>query len=121
MSNLVKEIGRMTPDNLVNDIGVAIVEKSVKLKKGTQFKRGTVLGIVAETGYADIVKSTSEDGTQTADSILAEDIDASDGDVVGVAYVSGQFNRKALNFGEDTADMHELRLRELGIFMKDNM
>ena len=123
MSNLYEVLGTSPVDNLINDIKVSITEKSVKIKKSaTPLKRGTVVGIVTATGYALPADSTKADGTQVADCILAQDVDASAGDVFAVAYAKGQFNRKALIFGgTDTADKHEAALRDVGIFLKDNI
>lgn len=123
MKNLYQEIGEFTPDNLFNDINVSVSEKAVTIKKtATPLKRGTVLGIITASGAAAIVDSTKTDGSQIADCILADDVDASSGDVVAVAYTKGQFNRKALIFGgTDKADKHEAQLRDVGIYMKDNI
>jgi len=78
--------------------------------------------IVAGSGQYKIVNSTNVDGSQDADCILADDVNTAEGSVVAVAYTSGHFNRKALIFGgKDTADMHEAKLRELGIFLSDNV
>lgn len=109
-------------DNLINDINIPLSEKSVKVKKSaTELKRGTVLGIVKATGLAVPVDSSKTDGSEVADCILAIDI-TPETDVFVPAYSSGQFNRQALIFGgSDTADKHETKLRELGIFLKDNV
>lgn len=121
--NLYGKLGNSPIDNLINDITIKPNTKSVKIKKTSDpLKRGTVLGIATENGYAQAVDSSKKDGTQTADCILASDVDASGGDVFAVAYTTGVFNRKALIFGnKDTADKHESRLRELGILLKDNV
>lgn len=123
MSNLYQEVGTAPADNLVNDQVVSVTEKSVKIKKSaTTLKRGTVVGIITATGYAVPVDSTKTDGSQLADCILAQDVDSSAADVFAVAYAKGQFNRKALIFGgTDTAANHEATLRDLGIYLKDNI
>jgi len=82
--------------------------------------------VIAGSGRYKIVNSANVDGSQEADCILADDVDTGDAgateEVVAVAYRSGHFNRQALIFGgTDTADIHEAKLRELGIFLSDNI
>lgn len=121
MGNLVEVVGKRDYDNLIYDINVPIITKAVKLKKGTKLVAGSVLGIATETGYAALVDSKKADGTQIADSILSADVDATAGDVTAVAYISGFFNTKALDFGEAGVEAHIVRLRELGIFVKESL
>lgn len=118
-----KQAGSIEYDNLIAGTTHPIDTKSVVLKGGQGvLKRGTVLGIISSSGLAVPVDSTKSDGSEKADCILTDDVDTSDGDKVATAYSSGLFNRKALIFGgTDTADQHETRLRELGIFLKDNI
>lgn len=111
-------------DNLFGGMpGVDVQVKSVTLKTGQGIvKRGTVLGLVTADKKAVKVNSAAADGSQTADSILTDDVDTTGGDVVITAYAAGTFNRKALIFGgTDTASNHETRLRELGIYLNDNI
>jgi hypothetical protein len=97
--------------------------KSVNLQAGQGvLKRGTVVGIINASGLAVAVDSTKADGSQTADSILTDDVDTTAGNTVTTTYASGTFNRKALIFGgTDTADKHETMLRQLGIFLRENI
>ncbi len=93
------------------------------IKEGTGFDVGDEFSIpvMAGSGQYKIVNSANVDGSQDADCILADDVDTATS-VVAVAYTSGHFNRKALVFGgADTADMHEAKLRELGIFLSDKL
>lgn len=123
MFQLVNDAGEQKFDELIFDDKIPFVTKSVKLKQGQGvLQRGTVLGIVTATGEAVVVDSASTDGSQEADCILADTIDTTDGAVGYVAYASGRFNRKALIVGgADSAEDHESRLRELGIYLKDKM
>lgn len=110
-------------DNLfvVENNSTEFLVKSVKLQ-GEQgvLKRGTVVGIITESGLAVKVDSTHADGSESADCILTDDVDTTAGDTVTTAYSAGLFNRKALIFGgTDTDVQHEERLRELGIFLRD--
>ncbi|MGJ0848268.1 head decoration protein [Tissierella praeacuta] len=118
-----KEIGSVNYDNLFAGTNVPVLTKSVTLKSGQGvLKRGTVLGIVTNTGLAVPVDSSNTDGSEKADCILTDNIDTGNEDIVITAYSSGLFNRNALIFGgTDKAEKHETRLRELGIFLKDNI
>jgi len=94
------------------------------ITEATGFAKGDVftVTVVAGSGKYKKVDSTNADGSQVADCILADDADAATQDVTAVAYISGHFNRKALIVGgSDTVDMHEAKLRELGIFLSDNV
>lgn len=118
MNNLYGKIDEFTPDNLINDITVSNVTKSVKLKKGTQLERGTVLtkdktGVYKKFNIANIE-------TEKPDCILADDVNADD-DVFAVAYVTGVFNRKALILDGQLTDAAEDILRDKGIYLKDNV
>lgn len=120
MKNLVEDYGELKRDNLINGLST-IITKSVKIKKSSDYKRGTLLGIVEATGYAVPVDSTKEDGSQNADCILAMDVLA-DEDAFVVAYSAGEFNREEIILvGKETIDKHEKELRKLGIFLKDNI
>ncbi|MBE3586562.1 MAG: head decoration protein [Thermoanaerobacter sp.] len=127
MDLYTKQADSVTYDNLIAGTSIPLEIKSVTLKAGQGvIKRGTVLGIITASGLAVPVNSANTDGSQSADCILTDDVDTGDAgattNVVATAYSSGLFNRKALIFGgTDTAANHETRLRELGIFLKDNI
>jgi len=94
------------------------------ITEATGFAKGDVftVTVIAGSGKYKKADSTNGDGSQVADCILADDTDAATQDATAVAYVSGHFNRKALIVGgSDTVDMHEAKLRELGIFLSDNV
>jgi hypothetical protein len=125
MPNLfTKGFDSVTADKLFAGTDVPVIVRSVTLKAGQGVvKRGTVLGVVTASGVAIPVNSALADGSQVANCILTDDVDTTGAtDIATTAYVSGQFNRKALVFGgTDTAANHETKLRELGIFLKDNI
>jgi len=123
MGKLNSITGTFTPDNLIAGIDVPQQVKAVTLKSGQGvLKRGTVLGVITAGGLAVKVNSANTDGSETADCILINDVDTTAENVVAEAYISGQFNRKALIFGGlDTAAKHETTLRERGIFLSDNL
>lgn len=125
--NLYSKIGEVKPDNLIADLTVPVLTKGITLEKGQGLlKRGTVLGILTSNGLAKVVDSTKTDGTEKAFCILTDDVDTGDEsateNVNATSYISGCFNRNALIFvGTDTAEDHEIRLREIGIYLKDNI
>lgn len=125
MPNLyTKQADSISYPNLIAGTSIPIEIRSVTLQAGQGIlKRGTVVGIITASNLAVKVDSSKNDGSQTADSILTDDVDTTGAtNVVATAYSSGLFNRRALLFGgTDTAAKHETRLRELGIFLKDNI
>lgn len=124
MENLISNLGTYTPDNLVAGHEIPVVVKGITLVKGQGvLARGTVLGKVTATNLYVTVDNAKSDGSQTALCILTDTVDtAGTADVKTTGYITGMFNSKALVFGgNDTAADHEMRLRELGIFLKENM
>lgn len=106
-------------DNLFVGGVMPVVTDTVNLKAGAAYSRGTVLGIITADDKAVDVDSTKTDGSQAPYAILAEDTDATDGDIVAPVYMTGEFNAAALTFGgTDTIATHKKELRTLGIFAK---
>ena len=94
-----------------------MITEAAGFTKGDVF----IVPVVAGSGKYKKVDSTNVDGSQVADCILADNVDTAL-DVTAIAYKTGHFNRKALIVGDsDTVDMHEDKLRELGIFLSDNV
>lgn len=132
--NLCNKVGECSQDNLVAKLFPPAETFGVTIPAGTGvLKRGTVLGIAADGTYCvfgntkDVVVGEGESAVTTsykpeANCILADDVDASgDEPVVGVAYRTGHFNRKALIVAEGytmtIADEEELR--KGGILLSD--
>lgn len=117
------------PDNVrLNDAVVAVAFAGAinfTINDGvTDFAVGDKFTIVVSEGSkkSKIVNSVNVDGSQEADCILTDAVDATSADIVATAYAAGTFNKAALIFGgTDTAANHEARLRELGIFMTENI
>ncbi len=98
------------------------VTEQVTILSGETLVRGTVLGKVTASGKCVVVDSSAEDGSEDSYAILSEAVDASGGDVVSVAYLTGQFNENALVFGgSDDIDDHRAALRALSIFVSANV
>ncbi|TCZ73049.1 head decoration protein [Paenibacillus albiflavus] len=102
--------------------GVAdVVTDVLTLKAGASYVRGMVLGVITTSDLAVPVDSSKSDGSEAAYAILADDINATTGNVVAPVYLTGEFNQAALIFGgTDTAAKHKKELRKIGIFLKSN-
>jgi hypothetical protein len=61
--------------------------------------RGTVLGRVTASGKYITSLAAAETGSQTPVCLLAEDVDATSGDVATVGYFSGDFDSTRMTFG----------------------
>lgn len=86
---------------------------------GQDLSRGAVLGKVTASGKYTLCDSTAADGSESPVCILAEDCDASEGDVNAEVFLSGQFNEDQLTYGgTDDADTHRDALRDLNIYLK---
>lgn len=110
-----------TPDNLIAGNDFPALVSAVTVKAGQSLARGAVLGeITASPGVYNLVDKTAVDGSQSAKSILAEAVDATLADTVGVAYETGVFNPDALSLAEGTvvADV-QAALRGRSIFLRD--
>src|SRR5690625_1473540 len=105
-------------DNLFAGAIMPVITDSVTLKAGSAYLRGMVVALGAD-GKAVQVDSTAEDGTDVPYGVVTDDIDATDGDVPAVLYLTGEFNARALIFkGSDTVDEFKSQLRSIGIFAK---
>lgn len=115
--------GSVNPDKLIAGHEIPLLTTGVLLASGQGvLERGSVIGIVTADGKGKLCDSTATDGSQVAKYILAEDVDTTGGDVMAVCYKSGVFNRNALIFGgTDTADVHEDELRDVNIYLKDEI
>lgn len=107
------------PDNLVAGC-TQLVADTVTIASSASLKRGAVLGVITTGGKYILSATGAGDGSQTATAILAQDCDASGGDVTGVAvYIKGEFNENALSFGTGhDASTVKPQLRALGIYTK---
>lgn len=119
MSKNLVSIQSHEPDNLFVGGVMPIVTDTVTLKSGVAYARGSVLGIVTTDGLAVKVDSSKSDGSEEPYAVLADDIDATDGNAVAPVYLTGELNAAALIFGgNDTVATHKKALRAIGIFAK---
>lgn len=80
--------------------------------------------VTAAAASGKYIKSlaAATDGSQTPVAVLAEDADASSGDVTTVAYISGEFNSNAMTFGTGhTAASAKDALQALNIYLRDSV
>lgn len=125
MEQMYSVLGTFEADNLIAGNEVTPVLKGITLKKGQGIiKRGTVLGIISASSLCIPVDSVAVDGSESAYCILVDDADTGDetetNDYIATAYFTGVFNKTVLIFGgSDTYADHEVKLRELGIFLKE--
>ena len=131
--DLVYKVGSCGQDNLIAKLFPPAMTFGVMLPAGAGLlKRGTVLGIAADSTYSvlgnskEVVVGEGEDAVTTsympeANCILADDVDATEEEAVGVAYRSGHFNRKALIVakGYTMTIADEEALRKGGIYLTD--
>lgn len=87
----------------------------------THFAAGDGFDIIiaAGAGGYKLAASAAIDGSQNPVAILADDADASGGDVTGAIYLMGEFNTNALTLGSGiTAAAAKAAMAPLGIFLK---
>ena len=114
--------GTYTPDNLIaGDFPLVTVQVTIASGAGAQ-PRGAVLGKVTATGKYIRSLSAASDGSETPRAILAQDVDATSGDVVATAYIKGEFNERALTIGTGhTADSIRDALADKGIILRKSV
>jgi hypothetical protein len=110
------------PDNLIAGFSDVIPIPITVVSGEGELSRGSVLGLITGTEtYALINSAGTDDGRRVATYavILAEDIDATDDDVVTVGYDTGEFNENAVVFGgTDVVATHKAVLQAKGIYLK---
>jgi hypothetical protein len=95
---------------------------SITLLAGTVYSRGMLLGRVTASGKYALSASAAADGSQVPAAVLADNFDATAGDVVGApVYLTGEFNAAAMLFGTGwTAATAQVAARPASIFLKLN-
>lgn len=114
--------GTSAEDNLIaGDFPLRTID--VTILSGEVRTRGALLGKITASSKYKLSASAAGDGSQTPAGILAIDVDASGGDVVGVpVYVSGDFNERAVVFGTGhTADSVREALHARGIHLQPSV
>lgn len=99
------EIGEYQPQDLIAG-DFDLLSETIVIESGQKLKRGTLLGKKSATEkYVLSAKLTGDDkpisdGSEIPYRILAEDIDASSGDKLSIAYQTGSFFRGGITFGK---------------------
>lgn len=76
-----------------------ITTRKVTVVSGQVQTAGAVMGKITTGGKYTLSLSASSDGSQTPDFVLAEDVDASGGDVEALVYETATLNAAALTIG----------------------
>ena len=87
-----------------------VVTGGVTVKSGETLERGAILGALTADGKYVQNDTTANDGSEAPVCILAEDCDASSGDVTRVpVYLSGQFDAANVTYGgtDTKADVYD--------------
>lgn len=88
------------PDQLIAGDFPLVTGQSITIASSEALLRGTVLGKITASGKYIKSASAAADGSQTPVAVLADDVDASGGDVGNVAvYLTGMFNGAKLILG----------------------
>lgn len=115
-----EQVGECTIDNLIAGNRHPVDICSITVKSGQKLYRGTVLEEDA-AGSTYVIRGTVE--SAEAEYILAEDVDAMDGDATGVVYRSGEFaeNTLIVKEGYEITEKDRKALRKAGIFLQNIM
>lgn len=110
------------PDNLFGGTVTPKATETITVAINQSLKRGTVLGRITSSGEFQKVDSTKSDGSEIAIAILAEDVETTDTTKIAVAYLTGEFNKRAVTVDDETKfDTHEFNLRKVGIFLEETV
>lgn len=121
MAKYYEHLGKTEFPNLVNEVGTQPVIKGTRTVLSGQgvLKAGTALA--ANAAGKLVILGTAD---AKANSVLAEDIDTTGGDVTALVYLSGHFNRNHLavkaSYEITAADVEDFRMAGiiLGISME---
>lgn len=115
-----KDQGEYVPDNLFAG-HYPRISRFVTIASGANLKKGSVLGRITASGKFALSLSAANNGSETPDAILAEDIDTTSGDARAAVYFSGEFNEKILTLGAShSIDSIKPGLRGKSIYLRSN-
>lgn len=113
-----EQVGVFTPDDLIAGNRHPVDVCHVVIKEGQKLLRGTLLEKSVEESDKYVIRGTQTEGS-SAEYILAEDVDAIEEDMVGLAYRTGEFAENAVivKEGYSITEEDKRELRRLGIFL----
>ena len=113
-------LAELVPDNLIAGDAKIVTAAATIASGAGALVRGTVLGKITASGKYQMAIGTADDGSQTPDAILAEDVDATSADALSVVYLSGQFAESALTLDASlTMDGIRDGLRDKNIYLTE--
>lgn len=100
--------------------GGTYTTRVVTVLSGEVRDAGSVMGKITTGGKYKLSASAASDGSQTPDLVLAQDVDASGGDVQALCYETGQIVASALTLGagHTIASIRE-GMRDKGLVIDD--
>lgn len=109
------------PDQLIAGT-LQLVTDTVTVDAGNVLKRGTVLGMITDTGHYIACVKTAADGSQTPLAILVDDVDTTDAEQQAGVYLMGEFNQNRVTI-DGSWSMAEMKtaLRPMAIFLRDSV
>ncbi|WP_265822529.1 head decoration protein [Geovibrio ferrireducens] len=111
-------MSQFIPDNLIAGT-FPRQTAGIVLASGSALKRGALLGKDTD-GKFKLSLAAAEDGSEDPVAILAEDVDATAGDKVTIAYTTGEFASDELTYGPGhTAESVKDALHIRSIFIKE--
>lgn len=112
--------GSYAPDNLIAG-DYPRVTRVVTVTGAAILSRGSVLGQIDGDGRFQLSDASLTNGAELPDAILAEDIDATAGDVQAHVYIAGEFNSQELTIGSGhTLASINKPFRQRSIFLRNN-
>ena len=112
------QIGSITPDNLLCG-GFYGTPKSVQLKHGVNYARGSIL---AESATAGIYELVTDDTKAVYVLVEDRDLSAATSAKPGVIYMTGEFNKTAVAIGAGATLAGVTKtLEKLNIYLRDTM
>ncbi|MGG5811464.1 head decoration protein [Falsiroseomonas sp. CW058] len=108
-----------TPDRLIAGL-TQIVTRPETLLSGQNLARGAVVGLITASGKITLSASAAGDGSQVPYGVLADDCNASGGDLANCPVIlAGEVNDNALILGAGhTLASIRAGLRDRGIYLK---
>ncbi len=126
------QVGAFVPDNLIAGNRHPVDTCLVIIKEGQKLGRGAVLTedadekgkyVILGTNSKETEAAESSENSSSAEYILAEAVDASEEDMTGAAYRTGEFAENSLIVAEgyQITDNDRKALRNAGIFLSTIM